>query len=196
MSQPPKFSFKDPQNIIAIGVTLISVCALVVSLMQTRIMKEERELLREYSRASVWPRLELGSAKGHDEDDGSINQFHLELTNSGVGPAIITDVKVTYKDKVVNDWWHLFQIQEVPDSIETYITNMVFNNRIIKIGETIEILNLDNNPLLAQAFLERAKGLNIDIYYESIYKEKWKYNGDETIKLENFEGLPDEEQFE
>ncbi|MEO0789676.1 MAG: hypothetical protein AAFY36_13475, partial [Bacteroidota bacterium] len=61
-----KASFTEPQNLIAVGVTIISLCALVVSLQQTRIMQEERELIREYSRASVWPRIEFGVSKGHN----------------------------------------------------------------------------------------------------------------------------------
>jgi len=196
----PKSIFRDPQNIIAMGVTVISLCALLVSLMQTSIMREERELLREHSRASVWPRIELGMSKAHHPDNGSITHFSFRLTNSGIGPAIITDVKMTYKDKIATDWWHLFQLQEIPDSIKTTINNAVFNKRIIKIGETFEVLNLEDNLPLAQAFFDRfskdKKGdLLIEIYYKSIYGEQWKYNGDETVPLENFEGLPEEEQF-
>ena len=201
MNQSTKSGFfKDPQNIIAVGVTIISLCALIVSLMQTRIMQEERELMREYSRASVWPRLELKLSKAHGER-GEIVRFNLSLTNSGVGPAIISDVKVMYKGEMASNWWHLFEIQAIPDSIETYIDNSPFNGNIIKIGETREIINLDNNPLLAQAFLERLGDLSMDIYYESIYGDVWKYElGEqetETIELEKgFDGLPEEEQFE
>ncbi|MEL7006231.1 MAG: hypothetical protein AAFN93_26415 [Bacteroidota bacterium] len=198
MEEKPKIDFRNPEYIIAIGVTIISLCALVVSVMQTQIMKEERELMREYSRASVWPRLEYGFSKGYN-DDRSIKHFVLKLSNSGVGPAIITDVKVMYKGKIATDWWNLFDIQEIPDSVETYISNSNFNGRIIKIGETLEILNLDNNPKLAQAFFERMDSISIDIHYKSIYDEKWKYEilkGDnKTIKVDDFQGLPTEEQF-
>ncbi|MEM6879132.1 MAG: hypothetical protein AAF544_11275 [Bacteroidota bacterium] len=194
MSQQ-KTGFKEPQNLIAIGVTVISLCALAVSFQQTRIMQEERELIREYSRASVWPRIELGIAKGHNPEDGSINTFLLNLTNSGVGPAIITDVRIAHKDEPAEDWWHLFELQGIPDSIDTYITNAGFNGRILKIGETLTVLDLTDNTDLAQFFLENAEHLSIDIYYESIYKEKWKFNGEETVELTDFEGLPEEEQF-
>ena len=40
----PRF-WKDPQNIIALGVTLISVCALIVPISQTRIMIRQSQLL-------------------------------------------------------------------------------------------------------------------------------------------------------
>lgn len=200
MSEPSKPSFfKDPQNIIAVGVTIISLCALMVSLVQTNLMREESALMREHSRASVWPRLEFTFAKGHSRTDGSINKFVFQLTNSGVGPAIITDVVVRHKGQVAEDWWDLFDLHELPDSIETHITNINFNGRIIKIGETVDILKLDDNLPLAQAFYERLAHLSLDIYYESIYGESWKYelgeSGENTIKLEDFAGLPEEEQF-
>ncbi len=189
--------FRDPQNIIAVGITIISLCALIVSVFQTRVLQEERELIREYSRASVWPHLDFGHSKSHNKNDGSITRLSFNLTNSGVGPAIITDVKVSYNDSIAKNWWHLFEIMEIPDSIGTNIKNSSFNDRVIKIGETIETINFDNNLPLANAFIERAQKnkLSIEIYYESIYGEKWKYSKNTVIKLENFEGLPKAEQF-
>ena len=118
------------------------------------------------------------------------------LTNSGVGPAIITDVKVTYDCKTVYHWWDLFALQEIPDSIETFVSNRDFNKQVIKIEETVEILNLNDNLPLANAFYNRLEDLSIDIYYKSIYGETWKYDGETTVKLENFKGLKEEEQFE
>lgn len=193
-SSKSKF-FKDPQNVIALGVTFISLCALIVSVIQTRVLHEERELLRENSRASVWPRLELGMTIAHDTVDGSIKQFKLNLSNNGVGPAIITDVKMSYRGQAATNWWSLFKIEEIPDSIETYITNRVFNKRIVKPGETLEFLDLSDNLPLANAFYDRIDDLSMEIYYESIYKEKWKYDMESTVKLEDFEGIPEEEQF-
>ncbi|MEO1435554.1 MAG: hypothetical protein AAFV80_08475 [Bacteroidota bacterium] len=199
MSEQSSFSsLRDPQTIVAVGVTIISLCALFVSLQQTRIMKEERELIREYSRASVWPRLEMGVNKGHNSD-GSIKKLVITLGNSGVGPAIITDVRVAHKDQTATDWWDLFNVQEIPDSIDTNISNSSFNGRIVKIDETIEIINLNGNPSLGQAFFERLGDFSIEVYYESIYGEKWKYEvknlDDSTVKLEDFAGLPEEDQF-
>ena len=46
----------------------------------------------------------------------------------------------------------------------------------------------------ADEFYERLEGFSLEIYYESIYGEKWKFDGT-TTKLENFNGLPEEEQF-
>lgn len=196
MNKLSKFNFfGEPQNIIAVGVTIISLCALLVSLKQTSILKEQQELMRKHSKASVWPNLEVAIGKGHNKEDRSICQFEISLNNSGIGPAIITDVKISYNDTTSKNWWHLFEIQEIPDSIEKYISNRGFNGKVLQAGENIEILNLDDNLPLANAFYERLKGVSIEIYYESIYEEKWKNCDGVITKLDNFEGLPDEEQF-
>lgn len=187
--------FSDPQSIIAVGVTVISLCALIVSIHQTKILKEENELMREHSRATVWPYLEFVAAKGHNSEDNSINQFNFSISNNGIGPAIITDVRVRYNDKIVQDWWELFNIQGIPDSIDYFITNKSFNGTVIQPGKTTEILNLDANLPLANEFFKRLAGLSLEIYYESIYGEKWKFDAGKTTKLENFNGLPEEEQF-
>jgi len=189
--------FRDPQNIIAVSVTIISLCALIVSVIQMNLLREERELMREHARASVWPHLEIHSGKAFDKD-GSLKSLNLSLTNSGVGPAIITDVKISYNDTIAHSWWELFDILNIPDSIDTRINNHRFNKRVIKIGETIEILNLDDNLPLANAFIKLSsnkKSISFEIYYKSIYNERWKFANGKTIKLENFEGLPKEEQF-
>ncbi|PIE02216.1 MAG: hypothetical protein CSA81_08240 [Acidobacteria bacterium] len=188
----------DPQNIIAVGVIVISLCALIVSVIQTSLLHEEREMMREYSRASVWPHLEFDTLQGQNKENGKLNRLQILLTNRGVGPAIITDVRVSYQDSVANNWWHLFDIMEIPDTIEKYIGNITFNNRVIKIGETIKVLDLDNNLPLANAFAEKLKQkgrFSIEIYYKSIYGEQWKNHNGTITKLENFKGLPKEEQF-
>lgn len=193
-NQKLKALFKDPQTFIAIGVTIISLCALIVSLMQTTIMREERELMREHSRASVWPSLSLTRSKSHNPDN-SLAAFSLILSNDGVGPAIITDVKVTYKGKEAEDWWELFDIMEIPDTINTAIGTSSFNETVVKIGESKLILNLDNNLPLAQEFYKYWDEVKMDIYYKSIYDEQWKYDLDNSMKLEGFKGLTEEEQF-
>jgi hypothetical protein len=65
---------------------------------------------------------------------------------------------------------------------------------VIQAGKTVEVLNLDINLPLANAFYQRLKGFYFEIYYESIYGEKWMFNG-KTNDIEDFDGLPDEEQF-
>jgi len=82
MDNSKKSILKNPQKIIAIGVTIISLCALIVSVQQTRIMREEGELMREYSRTSVWPRIEMGTYKTHNPQDKSIEKHNYRCESN------------------------------------------------------------------------------------------------------------------
>ena len=196
---PWKETFTDPQNIVALGVTLISACALFVSITQTRIMSEQRALMYEQAKAAVWPRLSLTISKSHEQINNSIIDYSLVLSNKGVGPAIISGVKVSYKEKVINNWWALFREFEMPDSVDTFISNSPFNNTIVKIGDEYKVLNLKDNLPLANKFFQNSLDIRMEVYYESIYGDKWKLTldtlGPRTIEIPKEFELLEEDQF-
>ena len=189
----------EPQNIIAIGVTIISICALIVSIMQTRIMAEQRILMHEQAKVSVWPRLEISRGKGHSPTDYKVTSYVLNITNAGVGPAIVTDMRVSYDDKVAKSWGYVFLNFNLPDSIPTYIGNADINNSIVKIGQDLTFLNLDGNLELAQKYFEHENNIKIEVWYKSIYGDKWKVtyekNNCKMEEVRNDFSLPSEEQF-
>ena len=164
--------FGDPQNWIAIGVTMISVCALVVSIMQTRIMKEQRELMHSQASASVWPNLGLVVWKGHNVEDNTIIEYELRLSNSGIGPAIINGVRISYNDKAVRQWGNLFQNFEL-NGMQTYRSNNGISDRVLKPGEELIVLSLTENLPLAQLYFDNSESIKYEILYKSIYNEFW-----------------------
>ncbi|MEL6676446.1 MAG: hypothetical protein AAFR61_29830 [Bacteroidota bacterium] len=194
-----KSFFQDPQHIIALGVTLISLCALVVSIFQTKIMQEERQLIREHAKASVWPHLSVGLSKSHSRVDGSLTKLELNLQNDGVGPAIITDVRVRHKGEAVPHWWALFELYDLPDTLSRGITNRTFSNSIIRGGENAMVLSLEHNLPLAQYFFENLEHFSLEILYESIYGDKWLLqsdpDSDATREVPSDTTFPEEEQF-
>lgn len=192
--------FRDPQNIITLGVVVISTCALAVSIMQTRIMSEQRELMHEQTKAAVWPRLQIDRGKSHRREDYKVVDYKLFISNAGVGPAIVTDVRVTFKGKPVEDWWNLFPYFNLPDSVETFISNSSINQSIFKIGQETIFLDLGNNPTLANYFFENEEHIKIEVWYKSIYGDMWKLTHDnqgaKTEEIESDFALPKEEQFD
>jgi hypothetical protein len=66
-----KETIKEPQILIAICVVALSLCALFVSLFQAKIMNEQRDLMLNQAKVSVWPRLEININKSHILD-GSV----------------------------------------------------------------------------------------------------------------------------
>jgi hypothetical protein len=88
--------WKDPQNIIAVGVTLISVCALIVSITQTRITIQQSDMMDVQARASVRPIVTLGTERSFDPQTRQLDAYRLVVTNSGVGPVSVEAVTFDY----------------------------------------------------------------------------------------------------
>ncbi|MEP1097221.1 MAG: hypothetical protein ABJG78_19050 [Cyclobacteriaceae bacterium] len=199
-SSKQKNHLKDPEYIVAFGVVLISVCALVVSIRQTNIMSEQRVLMHEQAKAAVWPRITLGVSKSHSQKDNSIVDYKINLSNAGVGPAIIKYVKVSYDGNVATSWHNLFDYFNMPDSLPLYISNSNISQNIIRAGDVVRILGFPDNLPLAQIFYEHSDKVEIEIYYESIYGDMWKYStsptGENTEALELIPQFSNEEAFQ
>ena len=161
--------WKDPQNVIAVGVTLISVCALIVSISQTRIMIRQSELMDIQARASVRPILNFQRYRAFDPDSRQLIDYRLSVTNSGVGPANVGDVRIEYEEEPVSSWSHLFQKLGVPDSIPDYVNTDALAYRVVKAGETIVFLDLSDNTALARLVYGALDSVKFTVPYESIY---------------------------
>ncbi len=73
----------NTDKILSISAIVVSACALVVSIVQTRIMQKQQE-------KSVWPHVRWYVASGWGND--STGNFSVKVMNKGIGPAIIKDV--------------------------------------------------------------------------------------------------------
>lgn len=71
--------------IVALSAVLIGICALVVSVVQVRIMREEQH-------ASVWPRLVLAQSYSQGR------RFGVVVSNPGIGPAVVKSVTATARE--------------------------------------------------------------------------------------------------
>lgn len=72
---------------LTVSAVVISVCALVVSVVQTRIAREQQH-------ASVWPYLQL-------REEPMDDNLTIYLENNGVGPAIVKRVEVHFQNQRV-----------------------------------------------------------------------------------------------
>jgi len=171
-----KNHLKDPEYIIAYAIALISICALVVSILQTRIMSEQRGLMHEQAKAAVWPRISLGVSKSHSQENSQIIDYKIYMSNAGVGPAIVKFVKVSFEGKPASNWGELFDYFEMPESTPTYISNSDISQNIVRAGDDVRVLGLTDNLPLAQVYYEHADKIEFEIFYESIYGDMWKYS--------------------
>ena len=81
----------------------------------------------------------------------------------------------------------------------TFISNSPFNNTIVKIGDEYKVLNLKDNLPLANKFYQNSLDIRMEVYYESIYGDKWKLTldtlGPRTIEIPKEFELLEEDQF-
>lgn len=170
----------NPELLLSISATFLSLAALVVSIFQTKIAREQQQ-------ASVWPHLQTNYTKINDE-------FAFSVVNNGVGPAIIKSVRIEYKGKRYKDFRQLVdeQIQQLirKNRTETDITvksmyGSVALGDVIKNDGELRFGRVSNNEPLAQALLEIIQSplYRIIVVYSDVYGNCWQLDRDAVTPL-------------
>lgn len=81
---------RDPEFWIAIGALLVSALAMLTSLLQTSIQRNQE-------RAMVWPHVSAGAQY-------SASGFAFVAANKGLGPALVHHVQLQVDGEPVDDW--------------------------------------------------------------------------------------------
>ncbi|MEM7571383.1 MAG: hypothetical protein AAF433_00730 [Bacteroidota bacterium] len=202
--EPPRSKkrwYFDPQVITAIALTIISVCALLVSLQQTKILAEQQRVTTEAAKAQLWPHLEVDISTGFD-DEGIII-LRLSVTNSGTGPAIVDRVRLSFRDSVYSDWWDFLRDIPMEDEVSYGITNAGISGRVIQAGESYNALVLDDNiPLMRGLYrylVRSGEHPKIDVCYHSVFDDHWLLKvdllGERSTEKVDACMIPPEEQF-
>ena len=143
--------------IVALSAVVIGLSALVVSVVQVQIMRQEQH-------ASVWPRLAI--AKSYNEDGLSI-----EVVNPGIGPAVIQHVRVTVDDSVRQSWPAALGAL-VPNQSNFNTRQSFISDRVVQAGERITTLGVAPGEA-ADSVHERLGRLSVEICYCSVYGRCW-----------------------
>jgi hypothetical protein len=86
---------------VSLAALITAVAAVVITLEQTKVMREEADLERKNARISVMPSVWVSTYI--DTADGEA-YFRVALTNKGLGPAVIERFDVTYHGLPVYSW--------------------------------------------------------------------------------------------
>ncbi len=141
--------------ITAMAAVVIGVSALFVSLYETH-------LVRQHQRASVWPHVQGGIAW-----DGE--SFRVLMTNSGMGPARVEELRIRVDGTPVPDWDSFFR--EAGISTAPYMVHQI-SGRVLTPGETVEVLVLAD-PAMAAATHDRWGAVGVETCYCSVFQECW-----------------------
>lgn len=86
---------------VSLAALITAVAAVVITLEQTKVMREEAELERNNARISVLPSVWVSTYIGDSEGE---SYYKVVLTNKGLGPAVIESFDVTYQGEPVYNW--------------------------------------------------------------------------------------------
>ncbi len=162
--------FWNSDKIISISAMLISLMTLIVFILQTNIIREQQRL-------SVLPYLYMVN------ENSGLPTYKFKLMNNGIGPAFIESVNVRYKGKTFNMDIPTFLYQNVPemDSVYNVFHSNLVDGQLIPAGKEIAIFEVNNSIEDAEKLLKVMRQLNdegfdYEIVYKSIYEERWKLN--------------------
>jgi len=153
-----KFKF-DPEMIAAIAAVVIGVCALVISLYEVRIMRNQE-------RASTWPYVVFGVANAPVEPEVS-----LILLNQGSGPAIKQGASVSYEGRYFKNWRDVAAAAGLEENVN-YTTNGLLAYALLPAGGTQEVFSVPNDEQYRPLHRLMLK-LKIKLCYCSMLGECW-----------------------
>ncbi|WP_439488379.1 hypothetical protein [Algoriphagus sp.] len=155
---------------------IIGLSAVVVSLAACLLIAYQTFLMREQQLLSALPFLSLGN------EGSNTPHFRYVLSNQGIGPAFIEDVKITYKGKVsdVHDLAAFFiQNSDEFKNLGQVFHSNVFPGMLIPAGSNIAIFEVANSIVdtenlhkIMNSFYK--EGLTFELIYTSVYGERWR----------------------
>ena len=142
---------------------ILSISAIITAVVAVWIAVVEQQSNREYQRLSVEPYLELSNS--------NLNVYERQLVNSGLGPARIQTVEVSFDGKNISNWREAVNIT-INDNNTPITVSDLWNGRQIKAGERIVLIHLSEEQA-ARKFHSNISKLKMKICYCSMYKECW-----------------------
>ena len=160
------------------GERLMSTVAVFISVMTLGVFIYQTNLIRKEQHMSVFPYLELGNSGG-----GSSN-FEYLLMNKGIGPALISDIKIKYKGESyegsLDDY--VLSKKQKKDSFN-FRYSSIYKGRFISPDETVILIaNSDGDYTSAERLYDILNDSDFEliIAYESIYEERWQISNNAT----------------
>ncbi|WP_128543242.1 hypothetical protein [Larkinella soli] len=179
-SDVPKKSV-NVELLLAISATFLSLCALIVSIFQTGIAREQTVIAQQQQQASVWPHVQLAYSQNGD-------QFTWSVLNNGVGPAVVKAVSIRYQGKKYPT--HYALLSEMMERygqgarIQMDIADISPGNVLKSDGELV-LGRLANSRPVADAL----RGMIMDssfhfrLVYADVYGNCWQNDQDQVTRL-------------
>jgi hypothetical protein len=176
---------------------IVSLSAMVVGISSLFIIIYQTHLIRQAQNASVLPYLMIAIQSNNDG-------VFVVVSNTGIGPARIDDVRVRYQGREIEGDPYEFYTGLHPDAVTGGINvNKLVPGRLIPAGAWIQNLGISGSGERVQMFLADllrlfevaevpqswyveagASGTEkavIEITYSSVYGDRWRLRSDRFV---------------
>lgn len=156
----------EPEMLVGVSAVVIGLCALGVSLYETKLMREEQ-------RSAVLPMLELARSHYIDRVDGNTNEWRLSLhaENVGIGPARVRNFIVTVDGEPHRTWYAAMRALVGAEADIEYGQSAI-NGRTIPPERQVTMFDLATLEL-ADDIIENFDRLEFSACYCSVFDECW-----------------------
>jgi hypothetical protein len=145
----------EPDMLVALSAMVVGACALMVSIVEVRIMREEQ-------RANAWPRVEAFVNTG--------DTYVMRLTNKGFGPAMIRGLVVTVDGEPVRDWGQLSQLV-LGDTVN--YTQAKITDTVLAPQDQLEIFKPTAADGVPVRISQAGGRIGLELCYCSVYEDCW-----------------------
>lgn len=152
----------DPGVWIGISAVLINIITVAVYVYQARIMQQQQH-------TSAWPYVEWLPSFNEET-------YFMEISNNGIGPAIINNVQIELNGEKMESIDLLFE-KLLGTSYFPHITSTI-KNRVLPAGKSLRLFQINDQKWAGQVFVALQKqSFTISICYSSIYGDSWVSTG-------------------
>ena len=169
----------DTSLIVALVAVVISLVGTVTSIYEARILRNQQQTYQEEKAASVWPYIKTEMYTNYNNSDSSIT-LEYSITNKGIGPAILGDVRYVYLGADVETYSIDEAIQkQYPDIPVWNSQNRQIDRTVVSPGEKIKLFVIRlqvSGPV--RDFSDVSNAIDADFYTEfcycSVYGACWR----------------------
>lgn len=166
MARAPETGLRlNPEMVVGASAVVIGVCALLVSLYEARLMRQEQ-------RSSVLPIVELGRSHYVTDDETGTDRWRLSThaSNVGIGPARIQDFRVTVDGKPYRTWGSAMEALIGVGDIR--YGQSTINGRTIPADRDVTMFDLSDRQHSA-AIVREFHRLDFEACFCSVFDECW-----------------------
>jgi hypothetical protein len=169
----------NTDRILSVTAILIGMMTLVVYFIQTRLIIDQQH-------AGVWPCIEI-TGTNFGDGTGIKEDFKVNITNKGIGPAIIKKVEIKYRGKIYKEFPVVF---ELATKSNNYM-NSSLEGRTMASNETVNPIQIylsKEGHKFAQLFYNH-DSIQTKIYYQSVYGKCFVSTGVDAKELPDCSAL-------